>query len=206
MSILRSGGAAVTWLLAGAVCVLGVIAGTRIGPAWAGLAGLLVLVTVLPALASRRLRNVPPWPLLVIGAVPIAVRTVTPTEVDSLGSLPERLPGRTVEVLVTFADAAALAALALLVVAVLQQFTSIRMTTRFGSFFVVVTTVGLAGFWAVARWAGQQYLTLDTGFVTTNRALMVEFAATLAAGVLVALLFGPYFCRARPAPARRSAR
>ncbi|WP_439027049.1 hypothetical protein [Haloarchaeobius sp. DT45] len=99
----------------------------------------------------------------------------------------------------TFVDAASVAAAALLGVALLQQFTSLRMTTSFGRLFVAVATMGLTGFWGIARWFATD--AFGVTLVTTNDALMVEFATASVAGILVALLFGRYFCRSRPEPA-----
>lgn len=199
--------AVVAWALAVGIAGLGWLAADRVGPLWAALAGVVAVVALVPALRYRRLTAVPPWPLLVIAGVPIATRTLVAGDVAAGDAAGTTLPGipspsaSTLTTLGTFADAAALAAIALLVVAVVQGFSSLRMTTRFGMLFVVVATAGLGGFWAVGRWASERYLDQRGAFVATNEALMHEFALVTAAGVLVALLFGPYFCRARPRPA-----
>ncbi|WP_435319056.1 hypothetical protein [Haloarchaeobius sp. TZWSO28] len=95
-----------------------------------------------------------------------------------------------------FVDAASLAAVALLGVALLQQFTSLRMTTSFGRLFVAVSTMGLTGFWGIARWFATD--AFGVTLVTTNDRLMYEFAIASVAGIVVAVLFARYFCRSRP--------
>ncbi|WP_267640260.1 hypothetical protein [Haloarchaeobius amylolyticus] len=212
----RSTNALLTWLLVAGLVVLAVVAYRQESVLWAGLAGVVALLAVVPALLGRSATRVPPWPLLVIAGVPLATRTVGPETLGSTAGdatasglamagdlgldlawlVTPALVGQGFETVGTFADAAALAAIALLAVAMLQGFTSLRMTTGFGMLFVLVVTMGLTGFWAVVRWAGAD--ALGVTFVATNETLMHEFAAASLAGFLVAVFFGPYFCRARP--------
>ncbi|WP_439027050.1 hypothetical protein [Haloarchaeobius sp. DT45] len=212
----RSLNAVLTWTLVAALVALAVLASQRGAIHWAGLTGFVALLAAGPALTGRSVTRVPPWPLLVIAGVPLTTRTFGP---ETVGATAGDATGRALaaagdlgldlswlvtpgvvhgsfETVATFADAAALAAIALLTVALVQQFSSLRMTTGFGMLFVVVATMGLTGFWAVARWAAADALGLT--FVATNAALMHEFATASLAGFLVAVFFGPYFCRARP--------
>ncbi|WP_435359042.1 hypothetical protein [Haloarchaeobius sp. DFWS5] len=217
----RGTNALVAWALVAGLLALAATAYATAAYHWASLIVVVAVLSVVPALVARSLARVPPWPLLVVASVPLTVRTLGAATVggtadDASGRafdyaadaglelswlVTPQFVGDSVELVVTFADAAALAAIALLVVAQVQTFTRLRMTTGFGMLFVVVTTMGLAGFWAIVRWATADVFGLT--FVATNEALMHEFATTALAGFLVAVVFGPYFCRARPAPRRQ---
>ncbi|WP_435333460.1 hypothetical protein [Haloarchaeobius sp. TZWWS8] len=222
----RSLNAVVAWLLVGALFGLASVAYQRDAVYWAVLMGFVALVAVVPALLDRSVTRVPPWPLLIVaGLAPTTrifgsgtvwssarrakTRTVTAAAergydvpfidaatLDAYYLTGLRVIGRGVRYVTTFADAAALAAIALLFVALLQWLTRLRMTTGFGMLFVGVTTMGMNGFWAIVRWRAADVL--GVAFVPTNEALMHEFAAAGLAGILVAICFGAYFGRARP--------
>lgn len=203
--------AVLVWATVGALLVVPVRYAEAVDPVWGGLTALVVAVAVLPSLVHRSWRATPPWPLLVLVAVPLLVRTVGPGAVlDAVASLARvagvPLPtaavalegsaaGRVVTFVSDFADAVVLATLSLLAVTELQRFTSLRLTVRFASLFVVVATVGLVGLWTVVRWVADRLLA--TGFLETNGALMAELAATTAAALVAGALFAPVFCRPR---------
>jgi hypothetical protein len=86
-----------------------------------------------------------------------------------------------------------IAALALLVVVVLQMTTAVRMTPNFAIGFVVIATLATAGFWALGSAASARYL--GTGFIQTNDELMIVFTSALVASLVSALVFRWYFRR-----------
>jgi uncharacterized transporter YbjL len=92
-----------------------------------------------------------------------------------------------------FAAYLAVAALALIVAIELHVFTAVGMDWGFAIGFVVIATTATAGLWALARWVADLYLT--TGFLASEAALMWEFVASTAAGVLAGVLFAWYVRR-----------
>lgn len=74
------------------------------------------------------------------------------------------------------------AALGMLLVVALQMTTSVGMTPGFAVFFVVLTTLAFAGFWAVGSAASAA--TLGTPFVGTNAELVHVFSAALVGGLV----------------------
>jgi hypothetical protein len=67
------------------------------------------------------------------------------------------------------------------------------MTPNFAVGFVVVSTLGTAGLWALGSAASARYL--GTPFVETNDELMLVFTAALLASLVAALAFRWYFRR-----------
>jgi len=197
--------AALTWFLALGTFVFvgagvaGVGAVPAVDPLWGGLAVLVAVVAVLPAVRTLRPAHVGLWPLTLLATGAPLVRAVgTATVLGALraagaaaGVAVELDAAGAVAFVATFADAVALAALALLAVAQVQTFSRLQLTVDFAAVVVAATTVGLTGLWAVVRWTGAQYL--GTPFPPTNVALMWEFAAAAAAAVVAAGALTPYF-------------
>ncbi|WP_267640259.1 hypothetical protein [Haloarchaeobius amylolyticus] len=245
--VLRSANAVLTWTLVFALLALAGFAYTRDTVVVAGLAAVLAVLAVGPALTRGSPVQVAPWPLVGIACVPLATRAFGPEAVVAAGRtlklwvlatapesgldglvwtardarvwvlavgdrvgvdlsyylsaefvayLLESAANSGFEPVFVFVDAATLAAVALLGVALLQQFTSLRMTASFGRLFVAVATMGLTGWWGIVRWFATD--AFGVALVTTNDALMWEFAIASLAGVLVAVLFARYICRTRP--------
>jgi len=82
-------------------------------------------------------------------------------------------------------------AIALLVVTELDTYTSFKTTYRFSIALVTLSTLAVAGFWAVGRWLSDIYL--GTSFITSEHALMWEFVAAGIAGLVSSQLFTFYF-------------
>lgn len=93
------------------------------------------------------------------------------------------------------------AALALIVAVELHTFTSVRMTPTFAVVFVAITTMAVAGVWAVVRWSLD--VTLGTTFLfepgltaaTVEREVMREFVASTVAGLGAGVVFELYVRR-----------
>jgi hypothetical protein len=152
---------------------------------WAGFVFVVVTLGVVPAAATRDWRAMLPWELLGLAALPMAGRVFVAGR--SIGEV--TLTGR----VMTFV---AVAAVALIVAVLLDQFTPVRMNDAFAVVFVVVTTTAAAGIWAVAQWLSDIYLA--TGFLDrphAEEALMWDFTAATLAGVLSGVLFAYYFRR-----------
>lgn len=170
-----SGNALAAWVLTGfvlAVALRSLLAGDLL---WACFAGSVGTLAVLPAVAFRSARTTPPWEVLALASIPLMGRAFGRGEVSE------------------FATYLSVAAIALLVAVELHAFTSVRMTPSFSVAFVVIATMATAGAWAVVRWVADLYLA--TGFLGTEEALMWEFVASTAAGLVAGVVFELYFRR-----------
>ncbi|WP_136715341.1 hypothetical protein [Halorientalis salina] len=164
------------WILVSLVAVVSVgslITGYLL---WALFTAAVVAIAVFPAVSLRNVWMMPPWEVLLLATLPTIGRLFATTLVT----------GRV-------ATYVSVAALALLVAVDLNAFTPIEMSDGFAVFFVVVTTMATAGVWAVTRWGSD--VLLGTGFLTTERALMLEFVASSVAGVFAGIVFVLYFRR-----------
>lgn len=138
----------------------------------AAMALLFAGVAVVPALTGPAWTRAYPWTLLVISA--------SPTYVQAYGS----------GLLETFAVFVGVATFALVFVLDVHLLTEVQLSTAFTTFFVVVATMGLTGFWAVFQWVLDAWF--GSGFVGTNDQLMWGFVIATGAGVLTALVFERY--------------
>jgi hypothetical protein len=178
--VVRTGptNARVAWLLTGGLglaVVVGLVAGVVLPSL---LVAVVVALAVVPALATRNPTVMLPWPLLTAASLPVLGGVVAR---PWLASGP-----------ITYL---AVATIALVVAVELHLFTPVRMTPGFAVGFVVVTTVGVAGVWAVLRWVAD--LTLGTNLLLVpgrtdaevEASLMVEFVASAAAGLVAGTAF-----------------
>lgn len=170
--------ARVSWTLLAflaAAVVAGIAAGELLP--WLLVAAVLALALV-PALAYRDLGAMLPWPLLLLASLPVFGAVFAR---PWLASDP-----------VTYV---AVATIALVVAIELHLFTPVLMTPRFAVLFVVVTTMGVAGVWAVSRWLADLYLgtelLLDPALTDSEveAGLMWEFVYSATAGAVAGLLF-----------------
>lgn len=173
---------ALAWLLAGFVAFTAVGSSFVGDLLWLGFAAGVAALAMLPAIAFRSARAVPPWEVLALAALPLIGRTFGSGDVSE------------------FATYLSVAAIALLIAVELQVFTSVRMTSGFAVAFVVIATMATAGAWAVVRWVADLYLA--TGFLASEEALMWEFVASTAAGIVAGVVFELYFRRRARAKAR----
>ncbi|WP_458189301.1 hypothetical protein [Haladaptatus sp. NG-WS-4] len=148
----------------------------------AGFALVVATVSLVPAVLARSWRKMLPFPFVLAAALPLAVGLFRPDLASD------------------FVDALSIATLALLVVVDLHLLTAVRMTPSFAVLFVVITTMAVAGFWAVG--AGFAHATWGTAFVQTNRQLMYVFIAATAGGLVAGGVFRWYFRRRERADAR----
>ena len=161
--------AQVGWLLITLVALAAVanlVAGDLLDAAFATSAAVLVVV---PPLAFGSLRTMLPWEVLALAAFPMVGRTIAPSIVAEVATY------------------LGVAAIALVIAVELHLFTPVEMSYRFAVAFVVVTTMATAGIWAVARWLAD--LTLSTGFLAGEDALMWEFVASTVAGIGPGIVF-----------------
>lgn len=136
----------------------------------------VVIITVIPPLAARSPRLMLPWELLLLATVPIVAQVLP-------------LPAATT----TFVQYLSVAAFALIIVVELHAFTELSVTHGLSVALVTLTTLASAGIWAVLRYQSDQLL--GTAFLTTNDALMQEFAVAIFAGLIAGIVFAAYFRR-----------
>jgi len=140
-------------------------------PDWALFTTLLVAVAVTVPAATRTPAVTVPAELLGVAALPVVVRAA--------GALQQATPF------------VAAAALAVLVAVVLDAFTSLSMTPRFASVFVVVTTMAAAGTWAVGTFVADTVA--GTNFVGGKTELMWDLVVATAVGIGAGVLLDLYF-------------
>lgn len=143
---------------------------------WIAFTAVTTTIILLPPLSRRSVYVMLPWELLLVASFPMLVRGL---EVSTLAN--------------TFATFLAMAALALIVTTELHVLSRITVTHWFAITFVVLATLAIAGAWAIVRWHMDRML--DTALLTTNDALMIEFAWVLLAGLVAGIAFDLYFRR-----------
>jgi hypothetical protein len=163
------------WLLVAVILVIVLVSVRNRDFLWAGLGGIAGIIALLPVGAYRRWTVMLPWEVLCFVAVPLASAPV--------GSV---LPRSVATFLVV-------AALALVLAVELDTFTAVEFSPSFAVLFVVVTTMALAGLWAVIQWSAYQFL-YSRNFERLETVMWSLFAAT-GAGLGAGIAFAAYFRR-----------
>ncbi len=140
---------------------------------WAGYAAAVFVIASLPAAVSRDVLTVPPVEIVLLATVPFTL------QLADTGFIASHT--------MTYLSAAAVA---LLIIAELTLFTSFRTTPSFTVVLLGLTTMAIAGVWAIVRWAAD--LSLGTAFIVSEEVLMWEFATAALAGLLAGGLFTQY--------------
>ncbi|OYR95456.1 hypothetical protein DJ71_01625 [Halorubrum sp. E3] len=170
--------ARLSWVLTSflALVIVGGVAAGALLPSVL-VAAVLVLALV-PVLAYRDPRAMLPWQLLLLASLPV---------LGTVFASPWLTSGP-----VTYF---AVATIALVVAVELHLFTPVRMTPGFAVLFVIVTTMAVAGVWAVGRWLTDLYfgteLILVSGLTDAQveTRLMLEFVYSAAAGAVAGIIF-----------------
>ncbi|QSG08645.1 hypothetical protein [Halapricum desulfuricans] len=151
---------------------------------WTFIALVVAVIVLIPAIVFRERRAMPPWELIALVLAPILWQALLGHSFRT--DIPAYL---------------AVAALALLVITELHQFTSVRMNRSFAIVLVVLTTLAVAGVWNVLQWTSD--VLFETAFVLDGRSqdainadIMVEFVAAGCAGIGAGVLFD-LFVRSR---------
>ncbi|AXR82615.1 hypothetical protein [Natrarchaeobaculum sulfurireducens] len=159
---------------------------------WTVMTLVVIVVVVVPAVAFRDPRVMPPWELVAVVALPGVWQTL-------LG-----------QVFATeIAIYLAVAALALLIAVELHQFTAVRMNHGFAIVLVVLTTLAVAGLWNVLQWSadvlfGTSYVLDGRSQDAVNATVMTEFIYAGIAGIGGGLVFDRYFRSRDRRPSERT--
>lgn len=150
----------------------GVAAETLLGGGvlWGGFVLSLVAVAALPPVTERDWTVMVPWPTLAVAALAVAVRRS--------GYVPEAA-GHVV--VTTFA---------LVAVAELTAFTSVKMSPRFAVGFAALTAMAVQSLWAVAQYFSDRWLA--TAFLRSQTELQWDFVVVTAVTVVLGALFEWY--------------
>ena len=140
---------------------------------WAGFAGILLVVSVLPPIWTRNWRVMAPWPLLLVSAITVL-----------LGGY-----GIATEISGYFV----VAGIALLTVVEIDAFSGVEMSRRFAVAFAVLATLAVQGLWVIAQYYSD--LWLDTDFLKTQRELQVDIVVVTVVGLVMGAVFEWYFER-----------
>ncbi|MFB6211738.1 MAG: hypothetical protein ABEI76_09395 [Halobacteriales archaeon] len=176
--------ATLAWLLVvflGVVVIENVVSGDLL---WAGFAGTVLLLALIPTVTHRRPAVMLPWEVLLLATLPLLGRSFATVALTS-----------------RFATYLSVAAIALIIAVELHVFTRVLMTPSFAVFFVVITTMAAAGTWAVVRWSldilfGTQFLLIPgVEEATIEKRLMWEFVYSTVAGIAGGVIFEGYFRR-----------
>jgi hypothetical protein len=186
------------WILVGMFALVAIESVLTADYLWAAFAVVVVLVVVLPPLATRQVQRMPPWEVVLLAGLPVVGRAVATLQLTS-----------------TLGTYLSIAALALLVAVDIHMFTTVRMNVGFAVLFVVVTTLAAAGLWALVRWGSDLYLgtelllvpgpdgvLTDADMAAIEEALMWEFVASGVVGLVAGLLFEGYIRRRSTSDAR----
>ena len=173
-----------SWCLVGFLAFAAATSALRGDFLWTGFVVVVAAIAVLPAALLRDPTVMLPWEVTALTALPVLGR------VFSTATLTGQL-----------ATYLSVAAIALVVAVELHLFTPVRMTDSFAVALVVVTTLAMAGLWAVVRWSVD--LVLGTTFLldpalseaVIERRLMLEFVASTAAGLIGGFVFALYVRR-----------
>ncbi|MCU4743743.1 hypothetical protein OB955_08790 [Halobacteria archaeon AArc-m2/3/4] len=167
--------AAISWLLVGFLGLVFLESLLDFDLLWIVFTAVTAAVVLLPPLYRGSLYVMLPWEVLVLALFPITARAL------ELGELS------------TFASYLSLAALALLIVVELHILQQVQVTHWFAILSVVMATLAAGGAWAIIRWNLDNWY--GTSYLTTNEALMVEFAWITLAGLAAGVVFDLYFRR-----------
>lgn len=187
--------AAFGWALVAVVVGAGLASLVGGDVAWTAFCAGVAALAVVPPVVYRNPRVMLPWEVLVVASLPVLGRVFATwwltTDLSTYLSV---------------------AALALVFGVELDVFTRVRMTDGVAAILVVLTTMAVAGLWAIVEWLSDVYL--GTTLLYTARPvtpavdaaslylLMWDLIAATACGVVGAALFVLYF-RRRAAAAER---
>lgn len=142
---------------------------------WAGFGLIAVGITLIPVGTYRRPAAMVPWEVLLFVALPLASVPFGPFLPRSVATF------------------FAVAGLALVVAVELDAFTAVELSPAFAVIFVVVTTMAIAGVWAVVQWIADRSMGMQ--YLQGLHSVMWSLFAATGAGVGAGVVFAAYFQR-----------
>ncbi|WP_342765865.1 hypothetical protein [Haladaptatus sp. DYF46] len=166
------------WILIGSIGIAVLVSVLDGDFLWSGFGLVALAVALIPVGTYRRATAMVPWESLLLVAIPILSVPFGPV-----------LP-RSVAVFLS------VAALALVVSVEMDAFSTVELSPSFAVLFVVVTTMAIAGAWAVIQWV----VDVTTGMQNLQnlRAVMWSLFAATGVGIGAGILFAAYFQRIDP--------
>lgn len=159
--------AVLSWLLVAVLAVSVAVDLLNDEVLWASFTAVVIAVALVPTVVASDATVTVSWEILLVSAVPALAR-LADVFVDPLGYL-------------------SVAALGLLVVAEIDQFTPARLPGWFAAAMVVMTTMSVASSWVIVRYFAN--LSFGTAFATSIDALMVELIVASGIGLGFGVLF-----------------
>lgn len=180
--------AALAWALVALVVVVAIASIPDGDFTWTAFCTGVAALALVPPVAYRNRRVMLPWEVLVVAFLPVLGHVLATWWLTT-----------------ALATYLSVAALALVLVVELDVFTAVRMTDDVAAFIVVVTTMAIAGLWALTQWLSDIYLGTTLVYVArpvtpavdaaSLNVLMWDFVAATGCGVVGAALFVLYFQR-----------
>ena len=147
---------------------------------WTILIAFVICIIIAPAIIMRKPSVMPSWYFILIAIIPIVGNTTAYYFFST--SIPFYL---------------SVATIALLLVAEINWFTTVKMNYKFAIVLVIITTLAIAGLWHMLQWFldmnfGTSYLLDGRSDDAINDAMMYEFIYATISGIVAGLLFGWY--------------
>lgn len=155
--------AGIGWILTGAVVLAAIRNVLTNALLWGGLTLLVAVVIAVPAFVSGDWTLMVPWPLVLVTASALLVRTF------------DLLPEMTGYVTIV--------AFALILVGELDAFTGVDMTRRFAVGFATLTAMATQGLWTVAQFYSDRWL--GTAFLRSKTELQWDFVIVTVVAIIM---------------------
>lgn len=155
--------AGIGWILTGAVVLAAIRNVLTNAFLWGGLTLLVAVVIAVPAFVSGDWTLMVPWPLVLVTASALLVRTF------------DLLPEMTGYVTIV--------AFALILVGELDAFTGVDMTRRFAVGFATLTAMATQGLWTVAQFYSDRWL--GTAFLRSKTELQWDFVIVTVVAIIM---------------------
>ncbi|AFV24847.1 hypothetical protein Mpsy_2644 [Methanolobus psychrophilus R15] len=169
------------WAMVALLFLLGIVNFMDGRFAWSVLSFSVMFIITAPALLLRKISIMPSWYFIILAIMPIVGSTTAYHFFFT--SIP-----------VYFS----VATIALLLVAEISWFTSVRMHYKFAILLVVATTLAMSGLWHLLHWLldinlGTTFLLDGRSQDAINAAVMHEFMYATVVGIVAGIIFGLYF-------------
>lgn len=153
---------------------------------WVILDTVVLFLYILPIVRFRDLFRAPPWEIVLLIAIPALIHVLSGSR--SFGQLSGAWPE-----IVAVADSFGLSALAFLIVAELEMYTSFRTNRPFAAIFVMLFTMAVAGWAIVVEFlAAILYGQDTTEMVGSNDRIMGFFVYAFVIGIVMGIVYAIY--------------